>query len=260
MSKMFDLTGHVALVTGGNSGIGLGYARGLADCGAAVAIWGTNPAKNAIAAEELSRYGGGVHTVVCDVSDEGAVVAAMAETVDALGRVDSCFVNAGVVGQGVSFLEMTSDEWHRVLRVNLDGAMYTSREACRHMVERWQDGDRRGGSFVFTSSGSAFLGLPRGQHYAASKSALLALSRGIAVEFARYGVRSNAIVPGFIDTEMASGSLQSEKFVERNLPRTPARRWGATDDVAGIAVYFASATSSYHTGDTIAIDGGYFIA
>jgi NAD(P)-dependent dehydrogenase (short-subunit alcohol dehydrogenase family) len=260
MNSLFDLSGHVGLVTGGNSGIGLGYAKGLAQCGAAVAIWGTNPAKNDAAAKELSELGGDVHAVICDVGDQQAVEAAMAETVGVLGRVDSCFVNAGVGGRGSSFLDMTDEEWKRVLRVNLDGAMYTSQAALRHMVKRWEDGDTNGGSLVFTSSGSAFFGQPRGEHYASSKGAVLAMSRAIAVEFARYGVRSNAIVPGWIDTELASGALHWDKFIERNMPRTPARRWGSGDDFAGIAAYLASPAASYHTGDIITIDGGYYIA
>ena len=145
MSRLFDLTGHVGLVTGGNSGIGLGYAKGLAECGAAIAIWGTNPAKNDAAVEELAELGGDVHAVICDVGDRDAVVAAMAETVGELGRVDSCFVNAGVGGRASSFLDMSDEEWKRVLRVNLDGAMYTSQEALKHMVARWEGGDRAGG-------------------------------------------------------------------------------------------------------------------
>ncbi len=260
MSRLFDLSGHVGLVTGGNGGIGLGYAKGLAECGAAVAIWGTNPVKNDAAVTDLAGFGGDVHAVICDVGDREAVAAAMVETVGELGRVDSCFVNAGVGGRASSFLDMTDEEWKRVLRVNLDGAMYTSQEALRHMVGRWEDGDRNGGSLVFTSSGSASFGQPRGQHYGGSKAAVLAMSRAIAVEFARYGVRSNAVVPGWIDTEMATGALHWDKFIERNMPRTPARRWGSGDDFAGIAAYLASPAASYHTGDTITIDGGYYIA
>jgi NAD(P)-dependent dehydrogenase (short-subunit alcohol dehydrogenase family) len=260
MSSLFDLTGHVALVTGGNSGIGLGYAEGLAEQGSAVAIWGTNAAKNDAAVERLATFGGDVHAVVCDVGDQDAVVAAMAETVAELGRVDSCFVNAGVGGRATSFVDMSVDEWRRVLRVNLDGAMYTSQEALRHMVKRFEGGDEAGGSLVFTSSGSAFFGQPRGQHYGGSKAAIIAMSRAIAVEYARYKVRSNAIVPGWIDTEMATGALHWDKFIERNMPRTPARRWGEGRDFAGIAAYLAGPASSYHTGDVITIDGGYYIA
>ena len=183
----------------------------------------------------------------------------MAETVGELGRVDSCFVNAGVGGQARSFQEMTDEEWHRVLRVNLDGAFYTAQAAVRHMVQRFDAGDAAGGSLVFTSSGSAFFGQQRGQHYGASKAGVIALMRGIAVEHARHRIRANAIVPGWIDTELASGALHWDKFIERNMPRTPARRWGTGDDFSGIAAYLASGASSYHTGDVITIDGGYYI-
>lgn len=254
---LFDLTGHVALVTGGNSGIGLGMAEGLAAQGAAVAIWGTNASKNDAAVERLAECGGDVHAVVCDVGDREAVVASMAETIGELGRVDSCFVNAGVGGAAPSFLEMTTDEWRRVLRVNLDGAFYTAQEATRHMVERSESGDTAGGSLVFTTSGSAYLGQQKGQHYGASKAGLIALMRGIAVEHARHGVRANAVLPGWIESDMTAGALTWDRFVERNLPRVPMRRWGDRSDFAGIAVYLAGDASRYTTGDVITIDGGY---
>ena len=126
----FDLTGHVALVTGGNSGIGLGMARGLAEAGADIAIWGTNESKNEAAAKDLEAYGTKVAAFRCDVGDERQVEDAFAATIDALGQVDSCFANAGVGGAAPSFMEMTADEWHRVLRVNLDGVFYTCRAAA----------------------------------------------------------------------------------------------------------------------------------
>jgi NAD(P)-dependent dehydrogenase (short-subunit alcohol dehydrogenase family) len=254
---LFDLTGRVALVTGGNSGIGLGMAEGLAEQGAAVAIWGTNASKNEVAVERLASHGGDVLAVVCDVGDEEAVAAAMAETVGELGRVDSCFVNAGVPGRAPSFVDMSAEEWRRVLRVNLDGAFFTARDAVRHMVGRFESGDPAGGSLVFTTSGSAYFGQQRGQHYGASKAGLIAMMRGIAVEHARHAIRANAVLPGWIETEMAAGALSWERFVERNLPRVPMRRWGEPADFAGIAVYLASDTSRYTTGDVITIDGGY---
>ena len=225
-SGLFDLTGHVALVTGGNGGIGLGMAEGLAAQGASIAIWGTNPAKNDGAVEQLSALGVDVHAVVCDVGDQDAVVASMAETIGELGRVDSCFVNAGIGGAAPSFLEMTVDEWRRVLRVNLDGAFYTAQEATRHMVERFEAGDTAGGSLVFTTSGSAYFGQQKGQHYGASKAGMIAMMRGIAVEHARHGVRANAVLPGWIESDMTAGALTWDSFVERNLPRVPMRRWG----------------------------------
>lgn len=254
LMALFDLTGHAALVTGGNSGIGLGMAAGLAQCGADVAIWGTNATKNAAAAESLRQYGTNVVALQCDVGDERAVETAFARTVDVLGKVDSCFANAGVGGMARSVLQMGSEEWHRVLRVNLDGAFYTFREAARHMVERGQ-----GGSLVGTASLAAVEGQPRGEHYAATKGGLISMVRALAVELARHQVRANAILPGWIETPMTDGALDSAVFTEKVLKRVPARRWGQPEDFAGIAVYLASGLSSYHTGDTFLIDGGYAI-
>ena len=253
MASLFDLTNHVALVTGGNSGIGLGMAEALAHQGAAVAIWGTNPAKNAAAAEQLRAHGGAVLDLVCDVGDHQAVIDAMVTTVATLGRVDSCFVNAGVGGKAPSFVGMTEEEWHRVMRVNLDGAFFTAQEAVKQMVAQ----DPQGGSVVFTTSGSALYGQQRGQHYGGSKGALIAMMKGIAVEHARHGIRCNAILPGWIESEMTAPALSWDKFVDNVLPRVPMRRWGKPADFGGMAVYLASQASGYHTGDVLTIDGGY---
>ena len=253
---LFDLTGHVAVVTGGNSGIGLGMADALAAHGAAVSVWGTNPDKNDAAFEQLARHGGAVQALVCDVGDQEAVREAMAAVIDELGRVDSCFVNAGVGGRAPSFLEMTDEEWHRVLRVNLDGAFYTAQEAARHMVDRHAAGDP-GGSIVITTSGSAYFGQQRGQHYGASKAGVVSMMKAIAVEHARHGIRCNAILPGWIESDMTAGAFGWQTFVDKVLPRVPLRRWGTPADFGGLAVYFASGASSYHTGDVVTIDGGY---
>jgi hypothetical protein len=254
MFKPFDLTGQVALVTGGNSGIGLGMARALAEAGSDVAIWGTNPAKNAAAKAELAKSGRKILALECDVSDEAAVERAFAETLAQLGRVDACFANAGVSGRSgtKSFTEMSAEEWHRVLKVNLDGAFFTFRTAARHMVERGG-----GGALVGTASLAAIHGTPRSEHYAATKGALISMIRTLAVEFARHGVRAHALLPGWIETDMTANAIANEKFARNVLPRIPMRRWGTGDDFGGIAVYLASSASRYHTGDTFLIDGGY---
>ncbi len=250
----FDLSGSVALVTGGNSGIGLGMAEALAAAGAAVCIWGTDETKNAAAATTLATHGGRVLALRCDVGDEAQVDAALAHTVDELGRVDACFANAGVAGGGPSFVDMTADEWRRVLRVNLDGAFFTLRAAARHMIARGG-----GGSLVVTSSLAAIEGAARSEHYAATKGGVISMMRGLAVELARHGIRANAVLPGWIDTPMTSAALAHETRRRKILPRIPARRWGEPADFGGIAVYLASGASAYHTGDTFVIDGGYAV-
>jgi NAD(P)-dependent dehydrogenase (short-subunit alcohol dehydrogenase family) len=252
----FDLTGKVALVTGGNSGIGLGMAEGLARAGASVCVWGTNEDKNAAALKRLQAHGGKAMALRCDVADEAAVERAFADTVSALGRVDSCFANAGVSGRGgaAGFTKMATAEWRRVMSVNLDGAFFTLRTAARHMVERGG-----GGSLAVTSSLSAMMGAPRSEHYAATKGAVISLMRALAVELARHQVRVNAIVPGWIDTPMTEVALHGEAFTQKVLPRVPLRRWGVGEDFSGIAVYLASDLSAYHTGDTLVIDGGYVL-
>jgi hypothetical protein len=252
MTDIFNLAGKVALITGGNGGIGLGMARGLASRGADIAIWGTNADKNRAARAEIEAMGVRVADFICDVGDQAQVEASFAATLEALGRVDSCFVNAGVGGQAESFVGMTDDEWHRVLRVNLDGAFYTAQVAVRSMVAAGT-----GGSVVFTTSGSAYFGQQRGQHYGASKAGVISMMRAIAVEHARHGIRSNAVLPGWIESEMTAPALGWSTFVEKVMPRIPMRRWGDPNDFSGIAAYFASDASKYHTGDVITIDGGY---
>ena len=250
----FDLTGKVALITGGNSGIGLGIAMAIAQAGADVAIWGTNAKKNDTAKAALAKTGRKILALQCDVGDEKAVDAAMSATVATLGRVDGCFANAGVSGRGTaSFMEMTSEEWHRVLRVNLDGAFYTLRAAARHMVERGGGG----GVLVGTASLAAIEGAARSEHYAATKGGMISMVRGLAVELARYKIRAHSILPGWIETDMTANAIGNEKFRDNVLPRIPVRRWGTGEDFGGIGVYLMSSASTYHTGDTFLIDGGY---
>lgn len=250
----FDLTGKVALITGGNSGIGLGMAEALAQAGAAICIWGTSEEKNRAARERLERHGAKAVALRCDVSDEAAVERAFADTLGTLGRVDACFANAGVSGRGgtMAFAQMSTAEWRRVLGVNLDGAFFTLRVAARHMIERGG-----GGSLAVTASLAALEGAPRSEHYAASKGALLSVTRSLAVELARHQIRSNAIVPGWIDTPMTDAALHGPAFSAKVLPRVPMRRWGTGADFGGIAVYLVSDASAYHTGDVFVIDGGY---
>jgi NAD(P)-dependent dehydrogenase (short-subunit alcohol dehydrogenase family) len=255
MDTPFDLSGRGVVVTGGNGGIGLGMARALLAAGARVAIWGsrrekTEQAKTMLAAEcgDPSR----VHAWVCDVGDEAQVDAALAASVTALGHVDACFANAGVGGQGTPMLDMSLEEFRRVQRINVEGVFLTFRAAARHMVERGH-----GGSLVATASTAAIEGAARNSHYGASKGAVASYVRALAVELARHRIRVNAILPGWIVTEMTERALSNPKFADAVLPRIPARRWGQIDDFGGIAVYLASDASAYTTGEQFVIDGGY---
>ena len=254
----FDLTGRVALVTGGNSGIGLGMAKGMAQAGAEVCIWGTNPDKNANALEELSAIGTNATASLCDVSDEAAVEAAFADTLAAHGRVDGVFANAGVGSRGTAFDRMTTEEWDRIISVNQSGVFYTFRAATRHMKERAADGDAFG-RLVGTASLAAVSGQARGEHYAQTKGGMISMMKALAVEYARYGVTAHTILPGWIDTDLTQGAFSNPKFVENVSKRIPARRWGEGEDFAGIAVYIMSGASSYHTAETFLIDGGYYV-
>ncbi|MHB8530840.1 MAG: SDR family NAD(P)-dependent oxidoreductase [Caulobacteraceae bacterium] len=254
----FNLAGKVALITGGNRGIGLGMARALAQAGADVAIWGSNEDRNRAALGELDRLGVRALAQKVDVSREEEVVAAMTEAVAAMGRVDTVIANAGIGAGAPSFSQMTIETWRKVMAVNLEGVFFTCREACKHMVERAKARDP-GGSIAVTASLAAIEGAARNQAYAAAKGGVISMMKAIAVEHARYGVRANAILPGWIATDMTAGAQASPAFAEKVIPRVPARRWGEPEDFGGIAVYIASDASKYHSGDCFVIDGGYSI-
>jgi NAD(P)-dependent dehydrogenase (short-subunit alcohol dehydrogenase family) len=258
--KAFDLSGRVAIVTGGNGGIGLGMAAGLVEAGCAVHIWGRNREKNEKALTQLrAKKAGRAEALTVDVSDERAIDAAFARTIELFGRVDGCFANAGTGGGGRhSFLERTQDDWHRLMATNLDGAVMTLQRAARHMVERAGKDDAFG-RLVATSSTASLFGTQRNEHYAASKAALNAVIKAAAVELARYRITAHAILPGWIETEMTERVTHDEKFVKAVMPRIPMRRFGQPEDFAAIAVYIMSDASQYHTGELFVIDGGYVL-
>lgn len=256
-NSSFDLAGKVALVTGGNGGIGLGMADAMARAGADICLWGTNPAKNAAALESLAPHGVKIAAFECDVSSKSEVDTCFAKTLKAMGRVDGVFANAGMSGREKSFLDITEEKWRRMLGVNLDGVFFTYQAALRHMLERAENGDP-GGRLVATSSMASISGAARNEHYAATKGGLNAMSYALAVEFARHGVTSNIIQPGWIATDMTEGLMANEKFADHAGKRIPARRWGVPEDFGGIAVYLLSDASAYHTGQDFLIDGGYW--
>jgi NAD(P)-dependent dehydrogenase (short-subunit alcohol dehydrogenase family) len=255
--SIFDLTGRVAIVTGGNGGIGLGIAQALATSGCAVSIWGRNAEKNKKAAASLAGAKVKIDTQICDVSDAASVKAAMAATLKAMGRVDGCFANAGIGGGGRhAFIDRTEEQWRTMFATNLDGVFHVFQAVARHMTERAERGDAFG-RLVATSSLASIFGTARNEHYAATKAAINALVRALGVELARHGVTANAILPGWIKSDMTAGIMANEKFVSNVMPRIPMRRFGEPLDFGGIAVYLMSKASSYHTADCFVIDGGY---
>jgi hypothetical protein len=255
--NLFDLTGKVALITGGNGGIGLGFAEGVAKQGADVCIWGRNAQKNSEVLAQLTEFGTKVHAVCCDVAVEASVEESFAETLEVFGRVDGCFANAGVAKSG-RFEEFSTEDWRHVMDVNLDGLFYTLRCAAKHMKQRAEAGDP-GGRLIATSSLGALMGMARVEAYGASKGAVISIMQGLAVEYARWGVTANSVLPGHIETAMTEDNYANEKFANAILPRIPARRWGDRSDFEGIAAYLMSDASSYHTGDSLLIDGGFFL-
>lgn len=254
MTHPLDLTGRVALVTGGNSGVGLGMANGLAQAGADVCIWGRSREKNEAAAEQLRSHGTRVLSLEVDITDEQGVIAGYDRILAEFGRIDACFANAALANAMTNppYIESTLDQWRDLMRVDLEGAYLTTREAARHMKDQGE-----GGSIVLTSSIAALFGAPREEAYAAAKAGLIAMARSMAVEFGRYGIRANAVLPGWTRSPVFDGWLENPAVADRILSRIPVRRWGTPEDWAGIAVYLASPASSFHTGDSFRLDGGY---
>lgn len=251
---MIDLTGHVALVTGGSSGLGKGMVNGLLDAGASVAFCSRHGGRNQDVVRELANVGGDrVKAYVCDVIEEEQVGQLFKDVVADFGALHSVFANAGVGGRDVPFVDCELDEWRDTVRINLQGTFLTMREAARYMKDHY------GGSIVVTSSSSTVSGRPRGQAYAAGKAGSTAMVRGVAVELARHRIRVNAILPGWFGTSQTYDFLNAETAQKKILPRIPMRRWGREEDIAGVAVFLASDASAYMTGQSLVLDGGFTV-
>lgn len=251
---MIDLTGKVFIVTGGNGGIGLGMAEGIALSGGSIVIWGRNADKNTAAVAQLESLGGKATAHVCDVSDEEQVVETMKRSVEDFGRLDGLFANAGRGGTGKKFIDLPLDEWRAVMDVNLDGVFLTLREAARVLVEQGE-----GGSLVAVSSTSAIHGAAGNEAYATAKTGLNGLVRALAVALARHQIRVNSILPGWTITELASGGYENDKFREATVKRTPARRWAEPSEFRQVGAFLADPSQTYHTGQEVCVDGGYTV-
>ena len=253
----FDLSGRAALVTGGNGGIGLGMARGLAQAGAAVAIAGRDAAKNAAALEEINAAGGNAIAITADVADETACRGMVEEAAKRLGRLDILVNNAGINVRKAP-QDYTLEEWKRVLDTNLTSAFVASQAAYPHLKRAAMGGTS--GKIVNIGSMMSLFGASFVAPYGASKGGIVQLTRALATAWARDGIQVNAVLPGWIDTAL---TRQARKDVpglhERVLARTPAGRWGEPGDLAGIAVFLASPASDFVTGTAIPVDGGYSV-
>ncbi len=247
----FDLTGHVSVVTGGNRGIGLGMARGLAKAGAQVAIWSRAEDRNKAAVVEIESLGGEAFAVPCNVADEASVAQAMEATLERFGHVNSLFANAGTSGFGKFPTEFSLDEWQRVIDVNLTGTFLTTRTVADHLVDRGE-----GGSIILTGSFVSRMTIPLAPHYTASKGAILSLGRALANRLGRYAIRVNVLSPGWVDTEMGDPVISNERSAEYYMQRIPLRRWGAGEDFEGPAIFLASSATQYMTGAELTVDGG----
>jgi NAD(P)-dependent dehydrogenase (short-subunit alcohol dehydrogenase family) len=256
--ELFDLTGRTAIITGGNGGLGLAMARGLAKAGSHVAIWARNPDKNTAAVEELRALGAGdVLALTCDVAQEPDIEAAMTRTLGAFGRVDVCVANAGISGAGTAIPDITGEGWDHTMAVNTRGAALVYKHVTRHMIDRAKAGDP-GGKLIATSSGQSIMGVNRSSDYAASKAALNGLTRAAAFELARYQITANALLFGYYETDITARA--DPKFAEWMSRRIPLRRPGDHAGLEGLAVFFASPHADYITGQCLPVDGGLCIS
>lgn len=253
VAPLIDLAGRVVVVTGGNSGIGLGMARGVAKAGGAVAIWSRRPEQNKSAIEELRDLGAQAEAFACDVSDEGDVERSLAGTVERFGRLDSLVANAGTSAR-TPVTSMPLSEWRHVMSINLDGAFLCLRAAARQLVEQGE-----GGALVGVSSTSAVHGAPGQEHYAASKTAILGMMRSLSVELARHGIRCNSLLPGWTETGLTAPAMTNEKFMTNTTQRTPVRRWATPADFETVGAFLCDPTITFHTGDSMVVDGAYTV-
>ncbi len=251
MSKAFDLGGRVAIVTGGNGGIGLGMATGLARAGAALLIAGRNEAKNAAAVKQLQALGAKAAAVEADVAGQAACSGLIRAALDQFGRLDILINNAGTNIRKQP-QEYTPEEWKLVLDTNLSSAFFCCQAAYPAMLKAG------GGKIINIGSMMSIFGASFAGPYGASKGGMVQLTKSLACAWAKDNIRVNAVLPGWIDTELTRRARKEVPGLHQSvLARTPAGRWGEPADFAGIAVFLASAAADFVTGTAIAVDGGY---
>ena len=251
--KLFDLTGRVAIVTGGNGGIGQGMALGLGQGGAKLAIVGRNAEKNAAAVAALGELGADAIGLEADVTAEGDCQGLVERTLAHFGRVDILVNNAGINIRKQP-QDYTLAEWHAIVDGNLTSAFLCARAVYPALLKAG------GGKIINNASLSAILGIPFAAPYGASKGGIVQLTRSLATAWAKDRIQVNAVLPGWVDTDLTrQARIDVPGLHDRVISRTPAQRWGTPEDFAGIAVFLASSASDYVTGAAIPIDGGYAI-
>jgi 2-dehydro-3-deoxy-D-gluconate 5-dehydrogenase len=252
LNSLFDLTNRVAVVTGGNGGIGRGIALGLAEAGAAVAILGRNEEKNRRVLSELKAIGVPSIAVRVDVTNRPSLEPAMNKVESELGGVNILVNNAGNVSLSGGVLQEKPEDWDKVIETQLNAVFLLSKLAARSML------GRKSGKIINIGSMYSFFGSGLIPSYSAAKGAIVQLTKSMAIELAPYNIQVNAIAPGWIETDMTA-PVHTMPLNDEILARTPAGRWGQPEDVAGTAVYLASRASDFVTGATIPVDGGYAI-
>lgn len=253
--RLFDLNGRVAVVTGGNGGIGRSIALGLAAAGSAVAIVGRNEEKNEGVLDELRRTGTPAMAVRLDLGRREKHEAALADIESELGPIDILVNNAGIASISGGILNEAPEDWDNVIEIQLNATFLLSKIVSRSMKER------DGGKIINIASIYSIFGSAMTPSYSAAKGAIVQLTKSMAIELAPYGIQVNAIAPGWIETDMTA-PVRSEEMQAMNeeiLGRTPAGRWGKPDDLAGAAIFLASRASDFVTGETLRVDGGYAI-
>ena len=252
-SSRFDLRGKVAIVTGGNGGIGLGMAKGLAEAGATVVVAARDAAKSEAAVKELTASGAKAVFIAVDVTDAASCRALIDATVARFGRLDILINNAGINIRKAPE-SYSAEEWHRVLDINLTGSFLCSQAAYPALCQAG------GGKIVNIGSMMSIFGASFAVPYAASKGGVVQLTKALATAWAKDNIQVNAVLPGWIDTDLTRDARrQVEGLHERIEARTPARRWGEPEDFEGPAVFLASAASDFVTGHSLAVDGGFSI-
>jgi 2-deoxy-D-gluconate 3-dehydrogenase len=251
----FGLAGRVALVTGGNGGIGRGIALGFAQAGAAVAIFGRNLQKNAAVLAELQAAGARALALAVDVTDRTALEPAFRQVEAELGPVDILVNNAGIANLSGGILQETAESWDAVIETQLNAVFLLSKLAAASMATR------KRGKIINLGSMYSYFGAGPIPSYSAAKGAIVQLTKSMAIELAPHGIQVNAIAPGWIETDMTA-PVRTESLKAMNdeiLLRTPAGRWGQSEEMAGPAIFLASSASDFVTGETIRVDGGYAI-